>query len=341
MLLLHYFNLSHFQVNDHFYPHMRNFLYGETAFYVADTINMMFYIWVLFSAQQFHFNFTLVSGTQYVIHFFDNLAIIVMRLHSLLGFTDDFDIGSNVVFNGAMTFSVYCIVAAMCSLPFSILERCFATRYLKDYEANSRAYISYALVFLLNFIGIIGAILLQNKNNTIFVVAFLMILNLFALLTNQFLRTWNLKKYEECHSNVSIRFQRGGKYSLAKRFQISENIKSLHMLNFIILYMGFMNVCLVISVLFSSFDISPERQAICSLALDASIFFYSFAIPQIMTCFCHKWKVQTNTFRIRIGCLRTGKVNLEPLRDTFGGDMRGSVSMNRYFDQLQDSWENA
>lgn len=174
--------------------------------------------------------------------------------------------------------------------------------------------------------------------------------------TNQFLRTWNLKKYEECHSNVSIRFQRGGKYSLAKRFQISENIKSLHvrpkfsahftrltfqMLNFIILYMGFMNVCLVISVLFSSFDISPERQAICSLALDASIFFYSFAIPQIMTCFCHKWKVQTNTFRIRIGCLRTGKVNLEPLRDTFGGDMRGSVSMNRYFDQLQDSWENA
>lgn len=151
--------------------------------YLFSTINMMFYIWVLFSAQQFHFNFTLVSGTQYVIHFFDNLAIIVMRLHSLLGFTDgmliswnknarksfcviknsDFDIGSNVVFNGAMTFSVYCIVAAMCSLPFSILERCFATRYLKDYEANSRAYISYALVFLLNFIGIIGAILLQNS----------------------------------------------------------------------------------------------------------------------------------------------------------------------------------
>uniref|UniRef100_A0A1I7T9K6 G_PROTEIN_RECEP_F1_2 domain-containing protein n=1 Tax=Caenorhabditis tropicalis TaxID=1561998 RepID=A0A1I7T9K6_9PELO len=167
----------------------------------------------------------------------------------------------------------------------------------------------------------------------------LMILNGIAIIMNMFLRSFNMRKYEECHSNVSIRFQKIGKYSLAKRFQISENIKSLYMLNIIIYYMGIMNILLVLSVLFSSFDSSPERQALCTIVLDGSIFFYSFFLPQIMTCYCHKWKIQTNKLKEKIGCPRTSSVN--PLKDTFGTDMPGNVSMNNYFDQLKDSWENA
>ncbi|KAF1751471.1 hypothetical protein GCK72_018025 [Caenorhabditis remanei] len=339
MLLIHYFNMSHFKHYNYFSTELEVVLYGETVFYILDTLNMMFYIWILFSAKQFHYNFNLVSGAQYIIHFIDNLAIMVMRFHWMLGYTDDIDISSNYVFNWAMTVSIYCIVAAMCALPCSILERCFATLYLKDYETNQRPYISYCLVFLLNLLGVIGALILQNKSYTIYVVTALIVLNIIALSLNIFLRGWNKRKYKECHSSSTVRFSRIGKYSLAKRFQISENIKSLHMLNFIIYYMGFMNVVLVVSILASSFVTSPESQALCSLILDASIFLYSFALPQIMTCFCQKWKVQTSAFKEKLGYPKS--TSIEPLRDTFGSDMREDVSMNRYFDQLKESWENA
>lgn len=54
----------------------------------SSTINMLFYMWVLFSAAQFHFNFNLISGVQYVMHFLDNLAILAMRFHWILGYED-------------------------------------------------------------------------------------------------------------------------------------------------------------------------------------------------------------------------------------------------------------
>ena len=160
-----------------------------------------------------------------------------------------------------MTVSIYCIVAAMCALPCSILERCFATLYLKDYETNQRPYISYCLVFLLNLLGGIGALILQNSeysilNNIMVFWNFRKLHNLCchrvnssehnrfvgeiayveALVScffqlNIFLRGWNKRKYKECHSSSTVRFSRIGKYSLAKRFQISENIKSLHVGN--------------------------------------------------------------------------------------------------------------
>ncbi|PIC27832.1 hypothetical protein B9Z55_019961 [Caenorhabditis nigoni] len=300
---------------------------------------MLFYIWVLFSAKQFHYNFNFISGAQYIIHFIDNLAIMAMRFHWIFGFTDDFDLGSSTVFVCAMTISIYCMVSAMCALPLSIIERCFATFYLKDYEINQRPHISYILVILLSLIGVVGAIVLQNKSYTVYVVGILILLNVIAQTLNIFLRRWNKRKYDECHNNIALRFSKIGKYSLAKRFQISENIRSLHMLNIIIYYMGIMNVVLVVSVLFSSFDTTPEKQALCSVVLDGSIFFYSFALPQIMSCFCQKWRVQTNSFKERLGCPKS--TSIEPLRDTFGSDMREDMSMNKYFDQLRDSWENA
>ncbi|CAL2045533.1 unnamed protein product [Caenorhabditis brenneri] len=337
MLLIHYYNMSYFKYYDHWFTQMQTFLIIETVLYLIDCLNMIFYIWVLFSAKQFHFNFNLVSGTQYIIHLIDNLAILVMRFQWFLGFIDDTNLESNLIFNWSMTCSIFCIVSAMCALPLSILERFFASVFLKDYETNRRPYISFILVFLLNAFGVLGAIALQNKSNTVYVVLALMLPNGCALALNSFLRGWNIKKYEECHSNLAIRFRRIGKYSLAKRFQISENIKSLHMLYVIIIYMGFMNTLLVLSVLCSSFDSSPERQSLCSMILDISIFFYSFALPQIMTRFCRKWRAQTYAFKLKFGCPKPSSI--EPLRDTFGSDMDENVSMNRYFDQLKQSWD--
>ncbi|CAI2353267.1 unnamed protein product [Caenorhabditis sp. 36 PRJEB53466] len=340
MLLIHYYNVSHFRTTDYLFRELTAFLYAETLMYLFDTLNIMFYIWVLFSASQFHFNFNLISGTQYIIHLVDNIAMLVIRVQWVVGHSDDSDPSSNPIFFWAMNCSVFCIVFAMCSLPFFIIERCFATFHLKDYETNQRRYLSYVLVFLLNAIGLCGTFILQNKAYTCFVVCGLIAINGIALSLNCFLRFWNTRKFNECHKIQCVGCQRKGQYSLAKRFQISENINSLHMLNIIIMYMGLMNAVLILSMLFSSFDVSPELQAVCSLILDASVFAYSFTLPQIMTCFCQKWRVQKNAFKQRLGCLKSHrKKSLPPLRDTFGIEMRSSDATNKYFDQLKDSWE--
>lgn len=63
------------------------------------------------------------------------------------------------------------------------------------------------------------------------------------------------------------------------------------MLNLIIFYMGFMNVVLVLSVMLSGLkEITPEQQAICSVALNTAIFVYSFLLSHIISYCCEKWK---------------------------------------------------
>lgn len=142
----------------------------------------------------------------------------------------------------------------MCSLPCFIVERCFATLYLKDYEKNQRRHISYLLVFLLIAIGAFGAFVLQNseflgwililslililtsEDNTIYIVVGLIVPNFLAVTVsldfkiqktlgffqlNLFLKIWNKRKYDECQNTEK------GSYTLAKRFQVIENVKSL------------------------------------------------------------------------------------------------------------------
>lgn len=117
------------------------------------------------------------------------------------------------------------------------------------------------------------------------------------------------------------------------------------MMKNIIFYMGLMNLMVVLSVLFSSFELSPEIQLFFTFCLDTSIFIYSFCYPVIMYQSCEKWRSEINTSLQWICCcccLRpdtSPKVN--PIVNSFGEKIEEMNTMDNHFDNLKSSWDAA
>uniref|UniRef100_A0A1I7U6S9 Serpentine receptor class gamma n=2 Tax=Caenorhabditis tropicalis TaxID=1561998 RepID=A0A1I7U6S9_9PELO len=223
----------------------------------------------------------------------------------------------------------------MCTLFFLSVERCYATFLIRDYETNLRKPISVLLNLFLSLFGVGSCFVITNRGNTVYLIVFLLVINGFALLLHFLLQWWNRKIYSALHENMFMT-----SYSLAQRFQVAENIKSLKMLNNIIFYMGFMNVIVVFSVLFSSFDLDSTMELIITICLDISIFIYSFCYPVIMYHSCERWKTEIIAFFTRIGLLKPSSVlKVHPILNTFGKSMEQANTMRNHFDNLQLSWE--
>lgn len=165
-----------------------------------------------------------------------------------------------------------------------------------------------------------------------------------------FLQWLNKRIYVRLHDNVYIT-----SYSLAQRFQVAENIVptgkhhilisqkphyEFQMMNNVIYYMGFMNMTVVLSVLFSSFDLTPEHNFVITLCLEVSIFIYSFCYPVIMYHSCDRWKTEINLF-LKFVKIRNPVINSKvyPIRNSYGISMSEENTMSNHFDHLRDAWE--
>ncbi|EFO90975.1 hypothetical protein CRE_27832 [Caenorhabditis remanei] len=119
--------------------------------------------------------------------------------------------------------------------PFPVIERCFATIYMQDYETNKRRWISYLLSTILYIIAFTSAqffifgsyreihiFLITGFNLVAFGVTnidFNKFCNCFFQLTFVMER-YNKKRYSKLRKNVN------SDYSLSVRAQLSENINS-------------------------------------------------------------------------------------------------------------------
>ncbi|CAI2353232.1 unnamed protein product [Caenorhabditis sp. 36 PRJEB53466] len=296
---------------------------------------MLFNFVVLIRAHQFHFNFSCIQAVLFVLHFFDNVAVLVLKILMITEIVDNSDPTSSFLFWISMNITICFTFSAMCTLFFLTVERCCATLLMRDYEREKRRYISVLLNLLLLSYGLISCFVIRNKEHTIFVISFLLVINGIALVMHCFLRFWNKHIYTELHDSVSVTA-----YSLAKRFQVAENIKSLHMMNNIIFYMGLMNAIVVLSVLFSSFNLTPELELFLTFCLDTSIFVYSFCYPVIMYHSCERWKSEMKSSLEWIGFLhRSNTAKVVPILSTFGARLEPANTMGSHFDHLRNSWE--
>ncbi|CAI5451411.1 unnamed protein product [Caenorhabditis angaria] len=329
MLLLHYWNVSYFlNENREWFEYIRTYLYISTIIYIIDVFNMIFYIWMVFKAKQFHYNFNLIVGFFLTTHFIHDIAILTLRCSMII--TKDFNSINPMLIKSTINVSIYSMGAALCCLPFFMLERCCATYYLSDYEVKKRHHISYIITFSQFSIGCFTCFCLQNETNTCIVVSGLVGLNGIAMIILVMLKMYNNKEYKRYHEGVS-------EYSLTQRYQISENIKSLSMITKMILYMGVMNSTLVIVMMLSSFHLTDEFRFISALAMDICIFIYAYSIPQIMTMCSDKWKSQ---LRKTLPCFNRKQAKLSPLRDTYGFKMDQDRTVEDHFESLKSSWEH-
>uniref|UniRef100_A0A1I7TXD2 Inner membrane protein n=1 Tax=Caenorhabditis tropicalis TaxID=1561998 RepID=A0A1I7TXD2_9PELO len=99
-----------------------------------------------------------------------------------------------------------------------MLERVFATWFIKDYEQKKRYYVAFGIILLMMLMSTLTAHIF-NSTNWIFVyVATHLILNIICYVVSIITYRINKNYY---YNNGSIKQD----YSLGTRFQISENIK--------------------------------------------------------------------------------------------------------------------
>ncbi|EFO95900.1 hypothetical protein CRE_22741 [Caenorhabditis remanei] len=104
--------------------------------------------------------------------------------------------------------------------PFPVIERCFATVYMQDYETNKRRWISYLLSTILYITAFTSAqffIFGSYREVHIFLITSF---NLVAFGLTFVMERYNKKRYSKLRKNVN------SDYSLSVRAQLSENINS-------------------------------------------------------------------------------------------------------------------
>ncbi|EGT43481.1 hypothetical protein CAEBREN_01539 [Caenorhabditis brenneri] len=238
MLFIHYITKTHFKRNSgNFWVHIKVFMCVEIVLYFVDLFNMLFNFIVLIRARQFHFNFCCIQGWLFVLHFVDNIAILVMRILMITETIDGFFLCLTVCQRVSNSFrfksnihvdlldSDEChnwMYFSMCTLFFLAVERCCATFFIQDYEINLRRSISVFLNVFLSLFGIGSCFVIIDKENTLYVIVILLVINGFALVLHFFLQWWNRKIYAGLHDTMFVT-----SYSLTQRFSVAENIKSL------------------------------------------------------------------------------------------------------------------
>ncbi|CEN07126.2 Serpentine receptor class gamma [Caenorhabditis elegans] len=220
MLLIHYVNLTHFKTShNEFWLDLKVFLAIECVLYFIDLFNMIFNFVFLIRAHQFHFNFGCIYAWLFVINFTDNIALLLMKNIMIWEYVDDSNPTSNWLFFITMNITIACTFAAMCTLFFCAVERCFATVYICDYEKKQRKFISIMLNSMLTIFGFAVCGVVTDKKNTVYLIIFLLVIDGIALMLHCFLQWLNKRIYVRLHDNVYIT-----SYSLAQRFQVAENI---------------------------------------------------------------------------------------------------------------------
>ena len=147
----------------------------------------------------------------------------------MLNNLSDIAIRENVHFVSLMYISIFAVISAMCILPCMIIERCFATFFISDYEVKQRKYISFFLILLLLTVATTSCYFVRKTSNTVYIVITLMLFNIFALIVNGNLRVYNNAQYRKNHSTGTV-FMTINEYSLTRRYQITENIRTLRVI---------------------------------------------------------------------------------------------------------------
>ncbi|VDO61886.1 unnamed protein product [Heligmosomoides polygyrus] len=194
----------------------------------------------------------------------------------------------------------FCSFVAFYYLPVAMVERCCATYYLKDYERKNRLHISFTLL-------LIGLDMSSIPQITLCIA-----LNALAFTANMINEQINCKFYKDSTSGAK-------QYTLAERYQVSENIKTCRSFNRVVLsIMGFNFICNVVLVV-DNFNIPIGYKNLSTLFFNYSAIMYGLTIPFVMYCHNELWqselkrlckKLLLSAVHTSVRCARIGLVAL-------------------------------
>ncbi|PIO63364.1 hypothetical protein TELCIR_15036 [Teladorsagia circumcincta] len=129
-------------------------------------------------------------------------------------------------------------------------------------------------------------------------------------------------------------------YSLAKRYQISENIKTCKRFKILVLsVLGFNMICIG-AVVIDNFDVTIFIKNMANTVLNYSVLMYGFTMPVVMLFYNELWRKELKRISQKI-C--PGQEDNHPtvnVKSTFGKVMMVNTAeiSQRHFDMLRKEW---
>ncbi|CAJ0963487.1 unnamed protein product, partial [Mesorhabditis belari] len=238
-----------------------------------------------------HYNFLVILTTIYVMYYISMAARVVIFLIQF-GYIEETGPSFPLFVQIAGFIRIHFLMFAVFAVFIVIVERCFSTYYLRDYEQTKRGWISFILLSNSLILATIFAYLSiyispSNVTMTFFPVFFTLIalvglsVSLYA-----FLHRYNYRFLRELN-----RTWRYDQYTLSTRFQIVENMRTLKLIgSFFLSCCIFVFVCAVIyfcSGLVQEFSKASSQTACiflemsCALFINAITWYILRAFPKI------------------------------------------------------------
>ncbi|PIC45262.1 hypothetical protein B9Z55_005342 [Caenorhabditis nigoni] len=170
------------------------------------------------------------------------------------------------------------------SLPGFVIERCCASYFLSDYEKRSRHYISILLLTTSAGSSALLSYLYHQSESTLAYHIIVLVINGISSVVLAVIEKYN---YTRLHESSNLRKSKR-EYSLAERFQISENIRVCELMKTIINVVALFNLLSTASAALDNFNFSQSFLNVaatffnfCVLTYGSLVFFlFYYLVPQ-------------------------------------------------------------
>ncbi|EFP08570.1 CRE-SRE-18 protein [Caenorhabditis remanei] len=329
------------------YPYFAVVFSIITILNILSILYYFFNLYVTFRVKHFKTNIQILHQAIYATCPFSSVFIIIDGVANILG-KRDFNLPFALNFFRVM---MSCPREFNCSfgfssLPFSalfalvaiMLERIFATYYIKDYERERRPLVGYSIILLLIVMSICTAFIFSYPELVIVFVVCHLSLNVIcyvvSLITYRINRKYYYNNRERKHS-----------YSLGERYQISENIRLYKFFSHYLFVLAVFPISCTIFALIDHIDSNPIHREILAILFDLSYTLLCFLAPFLTNKMSEPWQTELDIIYMKLGIKKPNKIHTirdssKILRGTFGEEINVETSKHTdvYFNQLKSSW---
>ncbi|XGW12007.1 hypothetical protein V3C99_013018 [Haemonchus contortus] len=295
---------------------------------VFAVVYIPFIIRILNKTPLLHKNVVRISEALLFLYYPNILSRFVLFLHELSIVEHEGNVVCYIIIVVASFVHSWCSCAMALYLPSVIIERCFASKFIADYEKISRTWISGIIIALGYIVSAIiaASILLGFYHSVVLVVGFCVLMTICCLLYIALYRR-DSERLRDINRGV---IPKNVIYTLSTRFQLTENLRVLKILMQLSIVMAVS--CVATSFFFVLSEVFKNHiqfSRFCfaltnlSLAMESDVFIIVFMIS-----------LGLHQFRSVI-----------PLSSKFGitpplpkvNDHRGAY--NTYFNQISSTWK--